>query len=197
MNEIIERLDSAVKNWWVSLLLGVLYIGLAIWLLMYPGVTYETLSIVFSVCILMTGIFEIAFSLSNTKMPNWGWYLAGGIMDLIVGVMLMSYPGLSEAVLPMILAFWLMFRGFTGIGLSFDAKSFGSKNWGWLLFISILAILCSIGIIWMPAVGAMTYVVVTAMAFFVAGFYRIALSMDLKGLKGKRDKVKDFIKNNA
>ena len=113
----------------------------------------------------VSGMFEIAFAISNkNNISSWGWYLTGGIVDLILGILLMANPGLSMSVLPFILAFWLMFRGFSATGYSLDLKRYGTRNWGWYMAFGILAIICSIGIIWQPGAGAFTLVYLIAYA---------------------------------
>lgn len=123
MKTFIDKMDYAVKNWWLSLLVGLLYIIVAIYLMFAPLASYVALSILFSVSMFVSGLFEIAFALANKKgISSWGWYLAGGIIDLILGIFLMASPGLSMEVLPFVLAFWLMFRGFSATGYSMDLK---------------------------------------------------------------------------
>ncbi len=86
MKTFIDKMDYAVKNWWLSLLVGLLYIIVAIYLMFAPLASYVALSILFSVSMFVSGLFEIAFALANKKGINsWGWYLAGGIIDLILG----------------------------------------------------------------------------------------------------------------
>ena len=127
-------------------------------------------------------------SLANKKgISSWGWYLAGGIIDLILGIFLMASPGLSMEVLPFVLAFWLMFRGFSATGYSMDLKRYGTRNWGWYMVFGILAILCSIGVIWQPALGAFTLVYMIAYALLIIGIFRVMLSFELKSLH-KRNK---------
>ena len=71
-----------------------------------PLSSYVALSIVFSISMLISGILEIIFSLSNRKgVPSWGWYLVGGIIDLILGIYLIAYPMVSMEVIPFIIAF--------------------------------------------------------------------------------------------
>ena len=107
MKTFIDKMDYAVKNWWLSLLVGLLYIIVAIYLMFAPLASYVALSILFSVSMFVSGLFEIAFALANKKgISSWGWYLAGGIIDLILGIFLMASPGLSMEVLPFVLAFW-------------------------------------------------------------------------------------------
>ena len=86
MKTFIDKMDYAVKNWWLSLLVGLLYIIVAIYLMFAPLASYVALSILFSVSMFVSGLFEIAFALANKKgISSWGWYLAGGIIDLILG----------------------------------------------------------------------------------------------------------------
>ena len=137
MKTFIDKMDYAVKNWWLSLLVGLLYIIVAIYLMFAPLASYVALSILFSVSMFVSGLFEIAFALANKKgISSWGWYLAGGIIDLILG---------------------------------------------------ILAILCSIGVIWQPALGAFTLVYMIAYALLIIGIFRVMLSFELKSLH-KRNK---------
>lgn len=183
MKTFIDKIDYAVKYWWLSLLLGVVFILISIYLMFAPLASYIALSILFSVSMFVSGVFEIAFAFSNRgNISSWGWYLAGGIIDLILGVFLMINPGLSMSVLPFVLAFWLMFRGFSATGYSMDLKRYGTRNWGWYMAFGILAILCSIGIIWQPGIGAFTLVYMIAYALLIIGIFRIMVAFELRNL---------------
>ena len=98
METVFNEIQHSVKNWWTSLLLGIVYIIVALWLMFSPVSTYVALSIIFSVSMLISGILEIIFALSNRKgVPSWGWYIVGGLIDLVLGIYLSdgqhgSYP---------------------------------------------------------------------------------------------------------
>lgn len=49
MKTFIDTINFGVKNWWVSLLLGLLYILIAICLMFTPLASYVALSVLFSV----------------------------------------------------------------------------------------------------------------------------------------------------
>ena len=101
MKTLFDEMEHAVKNWWLSLILGILYIIVALCLLFAPGSSYIALSVIFSISMLISGIIEIIFSISNRRsISSWGWYLAGGIIDLILGIYLVAYPLLSMEVIP-------------------------------------------------------------------------------------------------
>ena len=169
MKTLFDEMEHAVKNWWLSLILGILYI--------------IALSVIFSISMLISGIIEIIFSISNRRgISSWGWYLAGGIIDLILGIYLVAYPLLSMEVIPFIVAFWMMFRGFSATGYSMDLKRYGTREWGWYMGFGILAIICSLIILWQPAVGALYVIYMLAFTFLIIGFFRVMLSFELKSL---------------
>ena len=193
MKTFIDTINFGVKNWWVSLLLGLLYILIAICLMFTPLASYVALSVLFSVSMFVSGTLEILFAVTNRKnISSWGWYLASGIIDLILGIYLMANIGLSMAVLPFIVAFWLMFRGFSSVGYAMDLKRYGTRDWGWYVAFGILAVICSLIILWQPAVGALYAVYMISFAFLIIGFFRIMLSFELKNLhkRGKEWKEK-------
>lgn len=134
METVFNEIQHSVKNWWASLLLGIVYIIVALWLMFAPLSSYVALSIVFSISMLISGILEILFAVSNRKgVPSWGWYIVGGIIDVILGIYLIAYPMVSMEVIPFIIAFWLMFRGFSSTGYSIDLKRYGTRDWGWYM----------------------------------------------------------------
>lgn len=192
MGTVFGEIGQPVRNWWMSLILGILYIGVAICLMFAPLGSYIALSIVFSISMLISGVLEIFFAISNKKQASsWGWYLAGGIIDLILGFYLVIYPMVSMEIIPFIIAFWLMFRGFSATGYSMDLKRYGTREWGWYMAFGILAIICSLLILWQPAVGALYAVYMISFTFLVTGLFRIMLSFELKSLHKKRNHPKN------
>ena len=192
METVFNEIQHSVKNWWTSLLLGIVYIIVALWLMFSPVSTYVALSIIFSVSMLISGILEIIFAFSNRKgVPSWGWYIVGGLIDLVLGIYLIAYPMVSMEVIPFIIAFWLMFRGFSSIGYAMDLKRYGTRDWGWYIAFGILAVICSLLILWQPAIGAMYAVYMISFAFLIIGFFRIMLSFELKNLHKRGRSMRD------
>jgi len=175
---------AAVKNWWISLLLGILYLFAGVWVFQTPLESYVSLSILFSVFIFVSGISQIVFSISNRRnTQNWGWYLAGGILDLIIGMLLITHPLMTMSILPFYVGFWLLFQGFLAIGLSFQFKAIGVSSWGWMLFFGILTLIFSFLLLANPVFAGLSIVYMTAIAFITTGVSRIFLAFDLKKTK--------------
>ena len=187
METVFNEIQHSVKNWWTSLLLGIVYIIVALWLMFSPVSTYVALSIIFSVSMLISGILEIIFAFSNRKgVPSWGWYIVGGLIDLVLGIYLIAYPMVRMEVIPFIIPFWLMFRGFSSTGYSIDLKRYGTRDWGWYMAFGILAILCSLLILWQPAIGALYAVYMISFTFLIIGLFRVMLSFELKNLHKRK-----------
>ncbi len=178
---VLNSVKSSTKNWWLSLLLGVLFILLGIWVFRTPLASYISLSMLFSVLIFISGIFGVIFSISNRKeMEGWGWHLTGGILDLMIGSVLVLYPAITMAILPFFVGFWILFRGVFAIGLSFQLRSYSVPNWGLLLFFGILIVLFSFLLLLNPIFTSLGIVYMTALAFVVMGIFRIILAFNLK-----------------
>ena len=67
--------------------------------------------------------------------------LAGGIIEIVLGAILVWNVALSAATLPIFLGFWLMFRGFSAIGLGGDMSSMNVPGSAWTIISGILFLL--------------------------------------------------------
>lgn len=180
---LINQIVYTTRHWWISLLLGIFFLVTGFLVLRTPVESYLALAALFSVTFLVNGMFEIFTAISERKeTQGWGWILAGGIIDLAIGVMLVSNPMLSLTVLPFVVGFGLMFRSMMAIGVSISLQGIGIKNWGWLLFFGITGLIFSFFLLRHPVFAGMTVVVWTAMAFFSIGIFRIWLAFRLKEL---------------
>ncbi len=101
-------------------------IAFSIWVWLTPLESYVGLAFAFSILVFANGVSHIYFSISNRQnLEGWGWFLANGIMEFIVGLVLVLYSGLSAASLSFIVGFWLMFKSGFVIGTAFDLKRYG------------------------------------------------------------------------
>jgi uncharacterized membrane protein HdeD (DUF308 family) len=181
---ILKEIKGAVKYWWLLLLAGLILVAVGIWVFASPAAAYLSLSFLFGASILSIGFFESVFAISSRKsLEGWGWTLASGLIDVVIGTYLLIYPAITMSILPFVLGFWLLFRGFSAIGFSFDMKSFGDSNWGWFLFFAIGIIFFAVMILAVPAFGVANIIAWTALSFLFSGVFRIILAFKLKGFQ--------------
>lgn len=86
----------------------------------------------------------------ETKQYPWWLLLLGGILNIIVGILLLTNPVKTVVVLVWVLGLYWIIQGiFTLIGMFLDHSA-----WGWKLFIGILGILAGIIVLRHPIASA-------------------------------------------
>ena len=184
MENFLKTIKTAVKQWYLPLIVGIILIVLGFYVLSTPVTSFLALSFVFSISFLFSGVAEIIFSLNNkNEIDAWGWYLTGGILNTLFGLLLLSNPAISLATLPFVIGFFAMFKSIQYLSFALDLKQYGIKNWGWILFFAILGILFSFILLWNPVFAGLTIVIWTGMAIISAGIASCILSFQLKKLK--------------
>lgn len=178
---LIENSKQVVKYWWLLLLIGIALFVLGILIFIYPAQSYTGMALVFGWVILFTGIFEVVLSAANRHfVTGRGWMLAGGIIEIVLGIILILNTALSAASLPIFLGFWLMFRGFSAIGLGGDMNAMEIPGSGWTVFSGILLLLCSLWILFQPLVfGTAAVVIWVGISLLFAGVAACSLSLQL------------------
>lgn len=186
----IEQIKSAVKYWWVPLLVGILFIVSGIYTLMTPMETFLVLTVFFSVSFLVSGIFEVFFALSvRDSLEGWGWLLVYGLINLVVGMILINNPEISVATLPIYIGLLVMFRAITAIGSSMDLKRNGVSDWSYLLILGILGIIFSFILIRNPGFVGLSLGVWVAIALITIGIAAAFFSFRLKDLHTTAKKI--------
>lgn len=179
-----NNLLQSAKYWYLILILGIILVIVGIWVFSTPVLSFTTLSLLFAMSFFVTGILEIIYAIGNRKeMANWGWSLVGGIIDLLIGILLMSLPLTSMMFLAYYVGFGILFRSVMAIGNAIDLKKLRVGDWGYFLFLGILGLLFSFILIWNPVFAGLTIVFYTGMAFIIMGIFQIYLSFRLRKIK--------------
>ena len=195
MANFIKMLSKSVKHWYLPLIAGIIFIAVGVIVFTTPQESYLALSVLFSVSFLITGLSDIIFSISNRKeLEGWGWNLALGLLNAIVGIMLFVHPEISVLTLPLFVGFVVLFRSIAAIGTSFELKNYYVLDWGYLMVIGVLGIIFSFILIWNPGFAGLSLVIWTALSFIAIGAYNIYLSMKLKKLKDIPQKISAELK---
>ena len=179
-----EKSKKAVRYWWLVLLLGIALFIVGIVIFAYPAASYLGMSVLFGFVILFSGIFEIVLSASNNHLVTGrGWLLAAGIIEAVLGLLLIFNVALSAAALPVFLGFWLLFRSFTLIGLGGDMNSMQVPGSVWTIVTGVLLLLCSLAILFQPVVfGAQAVVIWVGLSFLMAGISAAVFAFQLKNV---------------
>lgn len=189
-NNTFKSVKDTIKHWYLPLILGIIFIVVGIWALLTPTSTYLSLSVLFSLTFLVTGILEIIYSISFRKqLDGWGWSLVAGILSFIVGLILLLNPQISIVTLPLFVGFVVLFRSTMTIAWSIEFKKYKVSDWGWLLFSGILGLIFSFILLWNPLFAGLTVAIFTGIALIIIGIFHIYFAFELKKIKNTFKKI--------
>lgn len=182
LTSLIEHSKQAIRYWWLLLVVGAALFVVGLLVFAFPARSYLGLSMLFGWLMLLSGVLEVVLSSVNRHfITGRGWMLAGGIIEIILGVILISHVALSAATLPLFLGFWLLLRAFATIGLCGDMRTLEIPGAGWTLFSGVLLMICSLWILFRPlVVGSAAVIVWVGISLLFAGVGAMSLSLQLR-----------------
>ncbi len=182
-NHFVKSLKNSIKHWYLPLISGLIFIVMGLFTFMHPLESYVALSFLFSLTFLVSGISEIFFSVTNkNSMDNWGWTLGFGLINFVVGILLLIHPEISLTTLPLFIGLLVLFRSIGAIGYSLELKNYKVKDWTYLLVLGIIGIIFSFLLIGNPIFAGMTIVVLTGISLITTGLFSLFISFKLKKL---------------
>jgi uncharacterized membrane protein HdeD (DUF308 family) len=114
---------------WAHALLGILFIGGAIWSFVTPYGAFWALASVLGILLVVVGTMHIITAI-NTRVFNDAWWFGvlGGVFEVFIGFWVSAQSYRAQAVFLIIWAGLLaLFRGFFEIVLAFELRSAQSR----------------------------------------------------------------------
>lgn len=168
------------KHWWSPLILGIIVLALGIVILLFPQASYITMSMLFGIVIALSGIMYIGMGITR-EVKGSGWLIICGIIELALGIFLMLAPAVSALTLPFVLGFWLLFKGFSFLGLGITMSGIKGSGWGWTIFSAALLIICGAIILLQPILYGVDAVILwTGISFIIGGCTLLNYAFKLK-----------------
>ncbi len=165
---------------WVRVLrvmVGWIAIVASVVVLAWPGLAIFTLLFLLSFALLFLGVARIAHSFA-AKLWSKGHralHAVAGVLALILGVLVLAFPGLGIATLVFLLAFALLAYGIVSlvIGGSAVAGLLSKFVRALLIIVGSLSIIFSLLVIVFPAVGLVSLVIMLSVSFLLNGIESI------------------------
>jgi uncharacterized membrane protein HdeD (DUF308 family) len=172
-------LEALGRNWWLLLFFGVISIVVGIFCVMQPVDAVETLSWLFAIWLIVTGIFEIVRAFGSQITGGMrALLIITGALSLILGfVALRSVMDdeflLAGWILAIFIGISFLFRGFAILFMGIEGK--GQPGRGWNIFAGIVIIIGGMFILTVPAsIIALAWVV--GIWLIVMGIFEIISS---------------------
>jgi uncharacterized membrane protein HdeD (DUF308 family) len=123
------RRRSTTDRWWILVLEGIAGILVGIATLFVPGITALVLLYLIAAWALVTGILELAAAIRLRKVITNEWLLAlGGIVSILLGVLLVVYPGPGALAVVIWIGAYAFVFGALLVGLSLRLRALGTPR---------------------------------------------------------------------
>lgn len=155
---------------WISVAAGVIAVLFGLAAFIWPHLTLGLLALLFGAYVIVDGIIRLvaAFNAHRADLTWWPQLIIGTI-DLVVGVFLLAYPGLSSVLIVYAIAIWAILIGLVDVVYGTSRSQFGRVAMG------ILALAFGLLLLSNPSRGVIALVAVLAAFSIVRG---ITLLMD-------------------
>jgi uncharacterized membrane protein HdeD (DUF308 family) len=167
---------AASMPWWLILVWGILAVLLGILLVINPVATEVTLVLFMGAYWFIGGLFTLASLVWDRS--NLGWKIFMGVISILGGIVIMSYPVFSSVLvigmLVFLIGFWAIIIGGTKLYDAYRTKDGGTGVLG------ILSILLGFILLIYPFAAAYSLSLVAGFFALIGGISSIAFSFQLK-----------------
>ena len=166
---LVRRASRVVKHWWLMGIVGLLCIIAGISVFIFPIQSYVALSVIFGALVLLVGAAQlIVASTSNNYLAMKGYWIVGGVLDILLGIFLCIYPNVTLMLLPVMMGIWMMYHSFMILAFGGDMENFGLKGSSSTVFGGILLLILSIMVLINPfGAGVATVLVLSGVGLIV------------------------------
>lgn len=177
-----RKAGRMIRHWWLMMLVGILVIATGICVFVFPIQSYVTLSILFGVLMLLSGAVQlIVASSSGNYLMMRGYVIAGGVLDILLGIFLCVYPAVTLVLLPVMMGLWMLYHSFIIIAFGGDMDTFRIPGGGWVIMGGLLLLLFSMLVLVNPlGTGIDTVLAIAGTGLLLLGLMICSLSLRLR-----------------
>lgn len=151
---------------WGYLLVGILFLAVAVLAFINPVGSLEAIAFVFAFLAIINGIWWLAV---NQGSP---WRIIGGILDIVVGIFMLANIYYTMLALPYILAIWFIMDSVFRLMNIRATRLLGKGYFYMSLIFNILGIVIGILLLFNPITAVFTI-------SYMVGFYLILAGIEL------------------
>lgn len=110
------------ERWWWPAFHALVALAAAAAAVLYPGITLIVFVAMLVAWALFTGVFSIAAAFRLDRAHGRWWYVASGVVALILAALLIAVPGIGLLTLTWMVAFQALMSGSLLLGLAFRLR---------------------------------------------------------------------------
>jgi uncharacterized membrane protein HdeD (DUF308 family) len=167
------------RSWGWILAFGIASVVAGALTLIWPGVTILTLVVVLGVFLLFAGGAEIGWSLAERHTEGWKLILARGIIDLIIGIIVLVWPDITVLALALLLAAWLFVYAAMTLWYAYRHRGERPRRGHFVLKGLAALAVAIITVVW-PSITVLVVAIVIGINLIIFGAVLIRMALELR-----------------
>jgi uncharacterized membrane protein HdeD (DUF308 family) len=181
--------ESSIENdlkplssiWWLTVLFGLISLGVGIFFVVSPHETLSTFTIIAGIVLLIDGALAILASILG-KGEGRGLLAIVGILGLIAGLVLIKHPFSTLVVFVLLIGIWLVAAGIVRFIVAFSDDEGRGAN----LIIATIDLVAGLAILVWPDLSLSTLAVIIGIVLIIRGLAAVYAGFVIRGA------IKDF-----
>jgi uncharacterized membrane protein HdeD (DUF308 family) len=125
-----NRKDNS--NWWLMLLLGLVWVAAGVTAIMLPELSAVMLVLIIGATALASGIVDVIMAIRLRKVIRGeGLLILNGLVSIAFGVFVFFFPGAGALALVWLIAMYAIMSGLLLLALAWRAKKWSSEFGEW------------------------------------------------------------------
>lgn len=169
---------------WIECISGLCMLLLGIFTIFRPQGMFTWFVTIYGALAVITGICDIVFYIKTEKYTGFGPIISliSGILSVMVGAVLMAYPGIGKVILSVLFPLWFIAHCISHL-MSLNRIRFiaGKICYYIVLVINILGLILGIMMLIQPAVALVTASTLVGIYLIAAGVEAIVIALSKAG----------------
>lgn len=171
------------RKWWTWILRGVLAVLAGVVALIWPNISIQAILILLGIYLIADGLLTAAVSILHRRQAaNWWFFLAEGVMGLVIGFFALVFPHIMAVAVVYLVAFWALVTGILEILAAVQLRRQMAGEW-LLLLAGILSLIIGIVFIVLPHAGIVLIVWLLAFYLILFGVLMTVLGIRMRSYR--------------
>ena len=175
-------LSTSTSVWWAFAVVGVVTLGVGIFLVAAPHETLTTLTVITGILLLVDGVFAVFGSIFG-EVENRGLLALVGVLGAIAGLILIKKPFGTLLVFALIFGVWFVVVGIVRFVSAFTSSENRASN----ILLSIVEVIAGIVVLSWPELALSTLAIIVGIVLILRGLLFTYGGFRLRRLRGALD----------
>jgi uncharacterized membrane protein HdeD (DUF308 family) len=169
------------RSWWALVLRGIAALLFAAVALLWPGLTFGLLLVLFASFAILEGSLAILAAVkAATEQRRWASMALEGVTSIVVGLLVFGWPGVSAVTLTYLIAFWAIVTGIFELAAAMRMRRLIKGEWMMALS-GFASLLFGFMVAARPGTGALAVVWILGLYAALFGVLLVGLGLRLRG----------------